>query len=326
MRHGCAKHSRQDLGCPAARQPHLGCCPKTAAATAAASQTIATLHFIHTHVTQALHISADGTLATAPPHAAAAQQQPQRLRPVPELAAVDEGEAARLEELFCELERQGFGQAHVESAMSSVARSAAAAAPTLATPGGSLSQALTLEAALDWLLLHLAPAELPRRYAAQAASRRPTADAIDVKLRASELRPGAAAAASRDAGAAAEAAAEAARLAEERRAAAEREAEHAGQAAARREAEEAAERKRWILQQQMASDSSSAGSSSGDEVEVGRRGRSVGCFPVAFRSPSGGFLVAFRSLASSHSAAAARTPTDARPHPSPTGLRRFFAR
>jgi hypothetical protein len=134
--------------------------------------------------------------------------------------------AEQLLGVYAALQQQhGFRGEQVEAALS-------------ALPLGGLS----VEAALDWLLLHLQPAELPRRYASQARSG--AGGAVDVKHVARE-----APAEERQTAAAAGAAAEQERAAlEQRRAAEAQRAAEAERAAEEQRAREEQQRRAWILQ------------------------------------------------------------------------------
>ncbi|PRW58696.1 helicase domain-containing [Chlorella sorokiniana] len=153
----------------------------------------------------------------------------------------------QLLELYASLAQQGFEGQHVEAAL--------AALPL---------PALSLETALDWLLLHLEAAQLPKRYVAQA---RAAGGSVDVKHVAQA--PSAADAAAeqwsqQDAAAAAAAAAAAqAELEAQRAAAAERAAAEAAAAEAAR-AKEEEQRRAWIMQymQESSEDESEDGGSS----------------------------------------------------------------
>lgn len=149
--------------------------------------------------------------------------------------------------VYSELQQQGFPSQQVEAALSA-----------LPLP------AVSLEAALDWLLLHLEASELPKRYAAQG---RAAGGNVDVKHKARK----APAEVQEDAAAAAAAAALAQQERQQRQAA---EAQRAAQAQRAEEEQRAAEevkRRAWILQY-MQDDDEDEGSHSGSsdvEQEVG---------------------------------------------------------
>ena len=149
--------------------------------------------------------------------------------------------------VYSELQQQGFPSQQVEAALSA-----------LPLP------AVSLEAALDWLLLHLEASELPKRYAAQG---RAAGGNVDVKHKARE----APAEVQEDAAAAAAAAALAQQERQQRQAA---EAQRAAQAQRAEEEQRAAEevkRRAWILQY-MQDDDEDEGSHAGSsdvEQEVG---------------------------------------------------------
>lgn len=160
----------------------------------------------------------------------------------------------QLLDVYASLAQQGFQQEHIEAALSA-----------LPLP------ALSLETALDWLLLHLEGAQLPKRYAAQA---RAAGGSVDVKHVAQTPSADQAAAeqqAQQDAAVAAAAAAAAqAELDAQRAAAAERAAAEAAAAEAAR-AQEEEQRRAWIMQymqESSDSESESEGGSSRVDSEV----------------------------------------------------------
>lgn len=161
----------------------------------------------------------------------------------------------QLLQLYSELLRQGFADAHVRAALGALPLAAA-----------------SLEPALDWLLLHLEPAELPRRYADQ--SRVGAGGAVDVKNVAREPTPAEREATEAEAAVAAEAAARAQAELQARQAAeAEARAAEAAAAEAARAAEEE-KRRAWILQySQQDSDDASGSEAGGSEVEGEVRAR-----------------------------------------------------
>ncbi len=154
----------------------------------------------------------------------------------------------QLMDVYASLAQQGFERQHIEGTLSA-----------LPLP------ALSLETALDWLLLHLEAAQLPKRYAAQA---RAAGGSVDVRHVAQQAPSAAAEAADeqqsqQDAAAAAAAAAAAqAELEAQRAAAAERAAAEAAAAEAAR-AKEEEQRRAWIMQymQESSEDESEDGSS-----------------------------------------------------------------
>lgn len=152
--------------------------------------------------------------------------------------------------VYTALLRQGFQTVQVEDALS-----------TLPLP------AVTLESALDWLLLHLDASDLPRHYATQGG-RAGAGGSVDVRHKARELPPEQAAAVAQAAAAqAAEDAARAEAELEERRAAdAARQAAEAAAAEAKAAAEEQ-QRRAWIMQYAQWSDDGSVSEAGSSEVE-----------------------------------------------------------
>lgn len=132
-------------------------------------------------------------------------------------------------EVYASLQRQGFQAEQVEAAL-------------FALP----LPAVTLETALDWLLLHLEASQLPKRYAAQG--RAGAGGAVDVKHRAREAAPADAAATEQQQAAEAAAAEAARRAAEEARRAEERRAAEEAKRAEAQRAKEEEQRRSWILQ------------------------------------------------------------------------------
>eukprot|EP00887_Chlorella_sp_A99_P005373 scaffold1.g5373.t1 len=209
-------------------------------------------------VLQRLHINADAALQSPPPPAADGP-------PLPPAAAVpvDADEERRLNGIYTELLVQGFQRQHIQAALSAACQ-VAAAAPA-APEAGAAAAGATLASALDWLLMHLPPADLPWRYADQGTAGRAADGTVDVrhKAPASSRAPSADAAKQRQA--AAEAAVEA-RAAEEEQRRAEEERRRAEEE--QRRAEEAAAQRAWIMQYAQEDSSSSAGSASGYESDT----------------------------------------------------------
>lgn len=159
--------------------------------------------------------------------------------------------------VYAELLRQGFGETHVRAALGALPPAAA-----------------SLESALDWLLLHLEPGELPRRYADQSRAR--AGGPVDVKHVAREPAASERAAAEAEATAAAEAAARAqAELAARQAAEAEARAAEAAAAEAARAAEEQA-RRAWILQYSQQDSDDGSGSEAGSSQVDGEVRRPAG--------------------------------------------------
>ena len=157
--------------------------------------------------------------------------------------------AEHLIAVYAELQQQGFPSQQVEAAL--------AALPL---------PAVSLEAALDWLLLHLEASELPKRYAAQG---RAAGGSVDVKHKAREAPP---AGVQEDAAAAAAAAARAQQELLQRRAEEAQRAAEAQGAEEERRAEEEVKRRAWILQYMQDDDDEEEGSHAGSsdvEQEVG---------------------------------------------------------
>ena len=177
----------------------------------------------------AAHQSLDVPWADTAPAAQAAAAGAQQGSTAAAAAALPSEQ--QLLELYASLAQQGFERKHIEAALSA-----------LPLP------ALSLETALDWLLLHLEAAQLPKRYAGQALAAGGSVDVKHVAQMPSSAEAAAQQQSEQDAAAAAAAAAAAqAELEAQRAVAAERaKAEAAAAEAARAKEEE--QRRAWIMQ------------------------------------------------------------------------------